>query len=161
MADDAAALAAAVSSDPVTIEDRAGHSCAGGAHSYLPDGRVVCWVAPLPGAEPAGIQPAGAGVPTLRYAVDAELVDRAPPAHVAGRWGVTGDTFWRLWCATEVVAKIVDRPIITFVTGEPVRLSPHVVEGWRVHWLTVRADEVLVALGIGRAADAPADDATA
>jgi len=163
MADDAAALAAAVGRRPVTVGDRAGHTCRGGAHSYLSDGRVVCWVAPLAGARPAAAAsqgtPESASSPTTRYAVDAELVDRPPPAYVASRWDASGSSFWQLWCATEVVAKIVDRPIITFVTGSPVTDSPAVHDGWVVHWLAEQVDEVLVVVGAGRRA-ADQDPAT-
>jgi hypothetical protein len=107
-------LARAVRAHPVVIEGRSAHRCAGGVHSYLGDGRVVCWQPPPEafatsdesgdgGAvgesrAPAGFAGSGgsraSGDPDhdrpVGWAIDAELSTQPVPAHVAARWRVAG-----------------------------------------------------------------------
>lgn len=75
-----------------------------GLHSYLADGRQVCWRPGIPG----------------RFAVDVEAVT-APPAHLAARWAGTDDEFWPAWTTAEVMAKLSGVPMLTLVgRGLPV-----------------------------------------
>jgi hypothetical protein len=139
-------LARAVRDHPLVVEERAGHRCVAGAHSYLADGRVVCWVLP-PASGPGG--PADARV---AHAVDAELALQAVPPSVRGRWGESVDAepedFWHRWCATEVLAKLAEVPMVLLARQGPVTTSPVRRSGVEVHWLVRRVDDVVVAHGM-------------
>lgn len=81
--------------------------CAG-LHSYLPDGRRVCW------------RPRS-GDPARRHAVDAELVSAAPPERLYRRWLEGGPprpgaaAFWAAWTRAEALAKLADVPIAVWL----------------------------------------------
>lgn len=97
-------LADAVRRSPAAVvADRATHECDGGAHTYLPDGRGLCW------------QPVGR--PPRTYAVDAEPVDAPVPSALHRRTDhVAPQAFWRAWTRAEVRAKLRGIPIVTFIT---------------------------------------------
>ncbi|NUQ31244.1 MAG: hypothetical protein HOP99_00215 [Dermatophilaceae bacterium] len=136
-------LAAAVRDHPLVVEERAGHRCASGAHSYLADGRVVCWVLPSPAP---GHDPASA------HAVVAELALQPVPTTVRARWGENAgpepEDFWHRWCATEVLAKLADVPMVLLAREAPVTTSPVRRAGAEVHWLVRRVDDIVVAHGM-------------
>jgi len=145
-------LSRAVRDHPPVIGPRAGHRCRAGAHSYLGDGRVVCWVVPsLPGPAGDGTAVGGTDLP-LAHAVDAELAGQRVPASVASRWRVAAAAdpgrFWDLWCATEVLAKLADVPMVLLVRRGPVTASPVRWEHVDVHWLVQRVGDVVVAHGL-------------
>lgn len=141
-------LAQAVRNHPVVIEARLTHRCAGGVgvHSYLGDGRVACWVVPGdPAADPAH-------PPAVGWAVDAEVVTGPVPLHVAARWHVRDaddpERFWRHWCATEVLAKLADVPVVLLLRDGPVTLTPARRGTLEVHWMGHRVDDVMVVHGM-------------
>lgn len=136
-------LVRAVRDHPLVIEERTDHRCVAGAHSYLADGRAVCWVLP---ARPSADDPARA------HAVDAELSLQPVPPRLRERWSGAltegTDRFWALWCATEVLAKLADVPMVLLAHGAPVTASPVTRSGIEVHWLVHRVDDVVVAHGL-------------
>ncbi|MEO7447202.1 MAG: hypothetical protein ABI336_02915 [Humibacillus sp.] len=122
-------LAHAVRDHPVLVGPRSGHACADGAHSYLGDGRLVCWEVPTSEAEDD---------PVAGRAVDAELVRQRLPDRVGARWSrqdAEPDAFWLQWCATEVLAKLADIPMVTLVHAGPVTASPVRLGPVEVHWV--------------------------
>ncbi|MFM6849490.1 MAG: hypothetical protein ACKOVB_10345 [Terrabacter sp.] len=138
-------LAAAVRDHPLVLEDRAGHRCVAGAHSYLADGRVVCWVLPSPS------RPSGTSDATVGHAIDAELAHQRVPPRVGERWGQWArepERFWDLWCATEVYAKLAHVPMVLLARRAPVTESPARGSGVEVHWVVRRVDDVVVAQGM-------------
>ncbi|GAA2742804.1 hypothetical protein GCM10009868_14200 [Terrabacter aerolatus] len=144
-------LSRAVREHPVVIEARDGHRCDGGTHSHLADGRVVCWVLPAAGLRDAD-DVCVDDLPAAR-AVDAELSRQAVPPTVAARWQAGGEAldaqrFWDRWCATEVLAKLADVPMVVLVGGPPVTSSPVRRHGVEVHWLVRRVADVVVAQGL-------------
>ena len=139
-------LSRAVREHPVVVEARTGHRCSDGAHAHLGDGRLACWPAPWVRCE--GDHPVG-------HAVDAEQVRQPVPTHVAARWssgGAAGSTrsrgFWELWCATEVLAKLADVPMVVLAGAGPVTSSPVRRNRVEVHWVVRRFDDVVVAQGL-------------
>ncbi len=87
----------------------------------------------------------------LAHAVDAELAGQRVPASVASRWRVAAadpGQFWDLWCATEVLAKLADVPMVLLVRRGPVTASPVRRGHVDVHWLVQRVGDVVVAHGI-------------
>lgn len=143
-------LSRVVREHPVVIEARAAHRCIGGTHSHLADGRVVCWVLPVTGSRTMD----GVCVDDLptAHAVDAELALQPVPERVASRWDAGGAVdprrFWDRWCATEVLAKLADVPMVVLVGGEPVTASPVRRHGLEVHWTVRRVADVVVAQGL-------------
>lgn len=94
---------AAAPSDSTLITSRRGTNCPGGClhiHSYTSDGLRWCW-------RPARLEPG------VRYAVDVEL-EVAPPPALARRLR-TDEDFWHAWTRLEVVAKLLDTPVLTLV----------------------------------------------
>ena len=94
---------AAAPSDSTLITSRRGTTCPGGClhiHSDTTDGRRWCW-------RPARPEPG------VRYAVDVELTAN-PPAALARRLP-SGEDFWRAWTRLEVVAKLLDTPVLTLL----------------------------------------------
>lgn len=94
---------AAAPSDSALITSRRGTHCPGGClriHSYTSDGIRWCW-------RPTRLEPG------VRYAVDVELTTE-PPAALARRLHSDGD-FWHAWTKLEVVAKLLDTPVLTLV----------------------------------------------
>jgi len=139
-------LSRAVREHPVVVEPRTGHRCSNGAHAHLGDGRLACWSVPSGRGE--GDDPVGC-------AVDAELVGQPVPTHVAARWSggrATGSTrspsFWELWCATEVLAKLADVPMVVLAGAGPVTASPVRRNQVEVHWVVRRFDDLVVAQGL-------------
>ena len=139
-------LSRAVREHPVVVEAPTGHRCSGGAHAHLGDGRLVCWTVPTVRGE---------GVPPVGRAVDAELVGQPVPTHVAARWSAgraTGSArspgFWELWCATEVLAKLADVPMVVLAGAGPVTSTPVRRNQVEVHWVVRRFDDVVVAQGL-------------
>ncbi|GAA2025987.1 hypothetical protein GCM10009740_14660 [Terrabacter terrae] len=149
-------LARAVRDHPPVIGVRADHRCRSGAHSYLADGRVVCWV--LPEQESPHDRP-------LAHAVDAELSRQPVPPGIDARWRVAGiptsGRFWELWCATEILAKLADVPVVLLARRAPVTGSPVVDAGLEIHHVVTRMDEVVVAHGLAWATTAEAGPAQA
>ena len=85
----------------------------------------------------------------FRYAVDAEIATQQVPRALAGRWDSSDpEWIWPRWCATEVVAKPLDTPILPLLTEGPVDITPWVRAGTEVHWVVVRQGGVLVAYGL-------------
>lgn len=79
------------------------HTCVGGTHTRLSDGRQLCWA---PSVALAG----------SRYAADAELLAQAVPRALGRRSGVSDPTqFWRLWTRAEARAKLRDVPILEWI----------------------------------------------
>lgn len=108
---------------PPVIEPSSTHICPGGAHSRTRDGRIVCWTP---------------SVADIRVAVDAEVAGQTVPGLLARRWRCSEpDLFWKLWTATEVASKLVNIPILAWIsTTQPIRTSPCPVAGGTVWWLS-------------------------
>jgi hypothetical protein len=147
-------LARAVRTHPVVIEERGAHRCAGGVHSYLGDGRVVCWQ-PSPDAFVSTDDSGDAGDHDrpVGWAIDAELRSQPVPVHVAARWREAGaaaqqpgaaERFWPLWCATEALAKLADVPMVVLLRSGPVTASPARRDGLEMHWMVTRTSGVVV-----------------
>ncbi|WP_374968544.1 hypothetical protein [Terrabacter sp. BE26] len=149
-------LARAVRDHPPVIAARAGHRCRAGAHSYLADGRVVCWVLPEP--ESPHDRP-------LAHAVDAELALQPVPPGIDARWRLAGiptrGRFWELWCATEILAKLADVPMVLLARRAPVTCSPVVGPRVEIHHVVTRVGEVVVAHGLAWATTSEAGPAQA
>lgn len=95
-------LGGAASRDYVTVLPGGSDRPAGGARSYLADGRLVSWAPP--------------GHPDLRWAIDAELADQPVPPALARRCGCADPAlFWPCWTRAEVSAKLLDIPILVWV----------------------------------------------
>ena len=77
-------------------------TCAG-LHSYVADGRRVCW------------RPGAAG----RFAIDAEIRDQPIPEMLGRHFNLTrspnGEDFWRDWTRSEALAKLTSTPIIVWL----------------------------------------------
>ena len=111
-----------------------------GARSHLADGRVVSWHPPLP-----------AGV---RLAVDAEIADQPVPPALARRFGIDRpEAFWPRWTAVEVACKLLDVPIMVWLSEIGLHVDPGLVRT-----ATFRTADLLVTVGTARGA---ADAATA
>ena len=67
--------------------------------SYLPDGRCVAWVGPVP--------------PGTAIAIDAELVNMPVPDALERRFGA--EEFWRRWTRAECAAKLSGIPMAVWV----------------------------------------------
>lgn len=118
-----------------------------GAHSYLGDGRVVCWVVPTTSAaDPEDGGPPGG------WALDAEVATAPVPRHIGARWQAsTGDDpelFWRAWCATEVLAKLAEVPVVLLVRAGPFLVTPVTRPPFEVHWLARPVRDVMVVHGM-------------
>lgn len=150
-------LSRAVREHQLVIEARVDHRCEGGAHSYLADSRVVCWVVP-PGCRPVAAEDVCVDDAPAGHAIDAEQGRQPVPAWVASRWQAHGamdpQRFWDLWCATEVLAKLADVPMVVLVAEAPVTSSPVRRDGLEVHWLVRRVADVVVAQGFAWASTA-------
>ena len=111
-----------------------------GARSHLADGRVVSWCPPLPAR--------------LRIAVDAEVADQPVPRALARRFGINRpEAFWPRWTAVEVACKLLDVPIMVWLSEIGLRVDPDLVRT-----ATFRTADLLVTVGTARGA---ADAATA
>ena len=123
-------LARAVRDHPRVVAERAGHRCVAGSASG----------------------PGGPADARVAHAVDAELALQAVPPSVGGRWGESVDAepedFWHRWCATEVLAKLAEVPMVLLARQGPVTTSPVRRSGVEVHWLVRRVDDVVVAHGM-------------
>jgi hypothetical protein len=100
-----------------------------------------------------------AGDPPLAHAVDAELALQSVPSGVASRWRGKGfadeGQFWELWCATEVLAKLADVPVVVLVRRGPVTTSPAHRGHLEVQWLVQRMGELVVVHGLSWATTTP------
>ena len=82
-----------------------------GARSHLADGRVVSWSPPP--------------TPGLRVAVDAEIADQPVPPALARRFGIDRpELFWPRWTAVEVACKLLDVPILVWLSQRGLRVDP-------------------------------------
>lgn len=137
MIDPAALLSAAVADHPVVVEPRTLHTCRGGAHSRVADGRLVCWAPPSD------------AMSALPVAVDAEMRGQPVPPHLARRWSTDEPALvWPRWCATEVVAKLTHTPVVLLLnhpTGQP---SPTRHGDVEVHWVVSCVTDLFVAYGV-------------
>lgn len=80
---------------------------AGAARSHLDDGRVAVWDPPLP--------------PHVLRAVDAERRRRVPEHLVRAPVVEGAEDFWVAWTRLEVIAKLLDHPVVTLLR----ELPPH------------------------------------
>jgi len=102
------------------------------ARSHLADGRVVSWSPPLT-----------AGV---RAAVDAEIAGQPVPASLARRFGIDRpEVFWPRWTAVEVACKLLDVPVVVWLSQRGLRHDP-----LRVRVATFQMSGVVVTVGIAR-----------
>lgn len=69
-----------------------------GLHTYVADGRRLCWRPDAPG----------------RHAIDAEQLGQAVPDALGRRHGI-GD-FWSRWTRTEALAKLTGTPITAWLS---------------------------------------------
>ena len=84
-----------------------------------------------------------------RFAVDAERAHQPVPPALGRSWGSDDPAqVWPRWCATEVVAKLTDVPVVMLLRDAAVLTSPHVLDGRAVHWLVHEVDGVVVAHGM-------------
>lgn len=84
---------------------------AGEARSHLADGRLIVW-------RPAPQEPA------TRFAVDAELSDRSPPAALSKKLAAAGGDFWRIWTRLEVACKLLDMPVVVALAARQLLSRP-------------------------------------
>jgi hypothetical protein len=136
MDDLARRLRLAVDRSPLETSVAGGlHSCRGGTHSRLADGRRVCW-------SPDGL---GDGV---GFAIDAELAGQAVPPALGRRTGTLDpEWFWPAWTRAEVGAKLFDVPILVwFTTIAPDRRDAGASD--EVAVLTTLTDGLVVSYGL-------------
>ncbi|MFC7491568.1 MULTISPECIES: hypothetical protein [unclassified Knoellia] len=122
---------------PLVVEPAASHTCTGGAHSRLADGRIVCWSPPAHEGQ--------------TRAVDAEIAAQPVPTHLRRRWrGLwdAHDSFWSAWCATEICAKLGEVPIIVLAARGPVGASPVTIDGREVTYAVRQEGDLVVAYGV-------------
>lgn len=99
------------------------------ARSYLADGRGVAWT---PCATDAG-----------RFAIDAELAGRPVPPALARRANTADpETFWTRWTACEATAKVLDLPVLSWLSW-PALVVPQELAA-RVRLTHLRYRDVLV-----------------
>lgn len=117
------------------LHPRPGHACVTGTHSHLADGGTVCWQ-PGPGE-------------TVRHAVDAEWEDQALPPALARRMpDAAARDPWGAWTRAEVCAKLLDVPILVWVTTRDWPAEGEaLVDGRRLHLSTHRVGGLVVSLG--------------
>lgn len=112
------------------------HRCGSGAHSRVADGRRLCWRPDAPDG--------------VRYAVDAEIAGQPVPAALGRRLtpGVAGAA-WTRWTRAEVCAKLLDVPILVWVTQHGWPDAAAVAHGARtVQLLTDEVDGLVVSFGV-------------
>ena len=103
-----------------------------GVRSHLADGRMVSWCPPLP--------------PGLRLAVDAEIANQPVPPALGRRFGIDRpEVFWPRWTTVEVACKLLDVPILVWLSGRGLRVDPGLVRT-----ATFRIDDLLVTVGTAR-----------
>jgi hypothetical protein len=101
-----------------------------GARSHLADGRVVSWSPRLP--------------PGVQVAVDAEIADQSVPRALARRFGTDRpDMFWPQWTAVEVACKVLDVPIMVWLSVRGLQGDPD-----RVLTATFVAGDLVVSVGV-------------
>jgi hypothetical protein len=107
----------------------------GWARSYLADRRLVQWRPPV--AAPSSI---------CGWAVDAEIAAQRVPVAIAERTGVGDpDVFWPRWTAIEVVAKLLDVPVVMWLAEHG--LSARVAADHGVVLRTVPHAELVITVG--------------
>lgn len=105
-------------------------------HSWTADGRRVCWQTRAASA-----------------AVDAEQWTATVPEPLARRWPLPQTEFWTAWTRAEVHAKLLDTPILTWLSR--VGLGGPDVAGVRT--MTHHLDDLVVTVGYLESAPEPAD----
>lgn len=113
-----------------------GHRCDVGTHSRLADGRTLCWRPP---------DHSGRG-----HAVDGELASRVVAPALARRLPPGGRADpWGWWTRAEVCAKLLDVPVVVWVsTRDWPREGAQVVDGHEIHLSTHRGHGLVVSLGV-------------
>lgn len=86
------------------------HACAGGAHSRLADGTLLCWTPEL--------------LPGERVAIDAEYSTQPVPEPLARRFGSQSGDFWGVWTAVEVSCKLRDVPLLAWLRQRGLHPDP-------------------------------------
>lgn len=81
--------------------DGDGNSAGAAARAYDHHGRLFSW------------QPRMAGI--VRAAIDVEATDSQGHDALRRRYGLAADEFLQRWTATEVVAKLLDQPVLSFL----------------------------------------------
>jgi hypothetical protein len=76
-----------------------------GVHSYVADGRRVCWRPDAPG----------------RHSVDAEIADAPVPEALGRRFGEAH--FWDSWTRSEALAKLAGVPILLWLSRRGLEAS--------------------------------------
>lgn len=122
------------------------HSCGGGTHTRLADGRLLCWA---PDSVLEG----------CAYAVDAEIAEQPVPRALARRSGLVGREFWRLWTRAEARAKVRDVPIIVWIDRVEWTADADLPDGPRVEVDTVEIGDLVVSYAVAdlTSGDVPSD----
>lgn len=117
---------------------------AGDVRSYLSDGRGVGWDPPSTASR-------------WQAALDAERLDqRVPPAlrRLAGRGrgldptALPPEVLWQQWTRAEVLAKLLDVPILTWIGRHGLTLPERLPTPLPVAVCTLRVEDVVVSLGL-------------
>lgn len=102
--------------------------------TYLADGRRICWHREAPEG--------------WLLAVDAELTTQPVPPSLGNRIATTSPAdFWRAWTRTEVVCKLLDVPVLVWLTLHGFHVEP---PGVPLRTLVV-GDGLVVSVGMRRA----------
>ncbi|AKU18817.1 hypothetical protein VV02_10615 [Luteipulveratus mongoliensis] len=108
------------------------------SRTYLADGRGVAWTALAPNG--------------FRLAIDAELVAQRVPPAVVRRARLTEPVepvdFWRRWTQAEVLAKLLDVPILLWVRTHRL-VAPTELDA-SVALRTVLYDDLVITFGLAR-----------
>lgn len=106
-----------------------------GVHSYVADGRRVCWRPATPGRHSVDAEIADQPIPeALRGAQGTGRLSPSKPLRQAQGAGPRGtQDFWRAWTRAEALAKLTDTPIALWLrrhgldapTPDGVRLEHH------------------------------------
>jgi hypothetical protein len=98
--------------------------------TYLADGRRICWHRQAPDG--------------WRLAVDAERASQPVPPSLGNRVATTSPSdFWPAWTRTEVVCKLLDVPVLVWLTLHGLHSEPPAVQ---LHTV-VTADGLVVTVG--------------
>lgn len=121
------------------------------ARTYLADGTGLAWhVAP-------DLRAHG------RFVVDAEIIAPVRPS-LQRRYSITDDTtFAEAWTRVEVWAKLLDTPVITWLTRHGLDEPTHIAERrdvGEIAWTTRRYGDAVAAFGVSITQDFHADPQT-
>ena len=98
--------------------------------AYLADGRRICWHRRAPDG--------------WLLAIDAELASQPVPPNLGNRVEARSPTdFWPAWTRTEVVCKLLDVPVLVWLTRHGLHTEPPAVH---LHTV-VRPDGLVVTVG--------------